>query len=320
MLVLNKSDVAHALTMADCIDAIETALADNARGQYRQFPRVVLRAEDTPAMMGLMPVFRRGERPLWAMKDIMVSSANHALGLDTHQGAVLIHDGITGVITAMVDANEITATRTAATSAVATRALAGKDLQRIAILGTGRQARAHIDALRVLAPGAKFTVWGIDAEQASRLAKASDCEVCPSAQAAVSDADVICTVTASQTPILELDWIKEGCHINAVGASAPTSRELAADVFCSAECFVDSRSQAEAECGEYLIPLDEGLITADHILAELGEVLIGEHLGRSGPRALTVFKSLGLPMEDLAASVRAIENAQRLGVGQLVLW
>jgi ornithine cyclodeaminase len=131
---------------------------------------------------------------------------------------------------------------------------------------------------------------------------------------------VICTVTASPAPILAPEWIKPGCHINAVGASSPNARELGSAIIAGAELFVDSREQAAAECGEYLLARSEGAIPDTHIRAEIGEVLAGARRGRSDAKAITVFKSLGLAVEDLAAADRAIRNAQDLGLGKRVSW
>ncbi len=318
--ILDRQAVADALPMQECIEAIATALADFARGIYQQFPRRALQSAQTPALMGLMPVFRAGEQRLWGLKDVMVSHSNRALGLDSHQGAMLVHDGDTGVLMAILDATELTAIRTAAASAVATRALARTGASRVAILGTGAQARSHIEALRLVLPAAQFTVWGRSRKQAKTLADEVHAQSCDTPQQAVVDADVVCTVTSSRMPVLKHAWLKPGCHINAVGASSPDTRELDGDVISAAELFVDSRDQALVECGEYRMALAEGLVSDNHIRGELGQVLAGRCPGRSADSALTVFKSLGIAVEDLAAAACAMANAQRLGIGQTVHW
>lgn len=320
LLLLDRQAVAQALPMHECIEVMATALADFARGVYRQFPRRALRCAGTPALMGLMPVFKDGEEPLWGLKDVLVSAGNRALGLDSHQGAMLVHDGRTGVLQAMLDAGELTLIRTAAVSAVATRALARAGAARVAILGTGAQARAHIAALRLVLPDASFTLWGRSFEHAQALAQATQATACPHARDAVAEADVVCTLTASTVPLLQYDWLRPGCHVNAVGASSPDARELGSDVVAAAELFVDSLEQAREECGEYQLALAEGAIAADHIRGELGQVLIGACAGRTHAHALTVFKSLGLAVEDLAAAAHALRNAARLGIGHSVRW
>ena len=320
ILVLDRRAVAQALPMDECIEVVAAALQDFARGGYQLFPRCALRSPLSPVLMGLMPVFKAGEGSLWGLKDVLVSPANRALGLDSHQGAMLVHDGRTGALQAILDAGALTAIRTAAASAVATRALARPGTRRVAILGTGSQARSHIDALRVVLPEATVTVWGRRFEHARALAQATGAIACEQARDAVADADVVCTVTASAVPVLRCEWLPPGCHINAVGASSPGARELGSDVVGAAELFVDSRDQAVQECGEVLLALAEGAIPADHIRGELGQVLIGACPGRTSDSALTVFKSLGIAVEDLAAAACALRNAERLGIGQRVPW
>jgi ornithine cyclodeaminase/alanine dehydrogenase-like protein (mu-crystallin family) len=320
LLILDRDAVAQALPMHECIEAMATALADFARGGYRLFPRRALRCPDTPALMGLMPAFKDGDAPLWGLKDVLESAGNRALGLDCHQGAMLVHDGRTGVLQAMLDAGALTAIRTAATSAVATRALARPDAARVAILGTGAQARAHMAALRRVLPEASFKLWGRSFEHAQALARSTQATACEQARDAVADADVVCTLTASPSQLLQHGWLRPGCHVNAVGASSRDTRELGSDIVAAAELFVDSREQALEECGELHLALAEGAIGADHIRGELGQVLTGACAGRPDEHALTVFKSLGLAVEDLAAAECAMRNATRLGIGQRVRW
>lgn len=320
VLVLDRKAVADSLPMAECIEVIAAALGDFALGIYQTFPRRALRSPLTPCLMGLMPVFKSGADSSWGVKDVLVSASNRAAGLDSHQGAMLVHDGQTGALQAIVDATQLTLIRTAAASAVATRALARPGVPRVAILGTGAQARGHIDALRHVLPQASVTVWGRSFERAQAVARAAGAIACEQARDAVADADVVCTVTASASPVLQHDWLRPGCHINAVGASAPDERELGSDVVRAAELFVDSIDQAREECGEYRMALAEGAIAAGHIRGELGQVLIGAIPGRTSGHALTVFKSLGIAVEDLAAAACATRNAQRLGIGQWLQW
>ena len=169
-------------------------------------------------------------------------------------------------------------------------------------------------------PQARFTVWGRSFERARALADEAGAAACEHARDALADADVVCTVTASADPVLSRGWLRAGCHVNAVGASARNARELGTDVVRDAELFVDSRDQALEECGEYHLALAEGAIPAGHIRAELGQVLAGAHPGRSGDGALTVFKSLGIAVEDLAAAACAVRNAERLGIGERLRW
>lgn len=321
MLILNQQAVAAALPMADCIAAMRTALQDFAEGKYQMFPRQQLNAGPGEVLMGLMPVFSRaGGEKLWCLKDVLVAHDNAARGLDNHQGAVLLNDGETGELRAVLDATEITARRTAATSAVATAALARPEAKTVAILGTGTQAQTHIEALRHVIPAAQFVLWGRSPDKLEQLARECGAEAAGSAREAVADADVVCTLTGAKTPIVELAWLKAGCHINAVGSSNRTARELGDDILAASRFFIDSRSQGAVECGEYLQPLERGVIGPDHIRAELGEVLAGMRPGRSSPEELTVFKSLGIAVEDAAAAVCAVRNAIDKGLGQKVDW
>jgi ornithine cyclodeaminase/alanine dehydrogenase-like protein (mu-crystallin family) len=320
LLILDHQAVVQALPMHECIEIMATALADFARGAYSPFPRRALRCPRTPALMGLLPVFKDGDVPLWGLKNVLVSADNRALGLDSHQGAMLVHDGRTGALQAVLDAGALTAIRTAATTAVATRALARPNAAQVAILGTGAQARTHIAALRLVLPEAKFRLWGRSFERAQALARSTQATACEQARDAVAEADVVCTLTASPSPLVRRDWLRPGCHVNAVGASSRDARELGSDLVAAAELFVDSLEQAQEECGEVHLALAEGAIAADHIRGELGQVLSGACAGRTDDNALTVFKSLGLAVEDLAAAACAMRNAARLGIGQLVRW
>lgn len=318
MLILTRADVERVLDMPACIAAVREGLMALDDGAITPFPRHQLRASPGAALMGLMPAAAAAPDPLWALKAVWVAPGNRARGLDSHQGFVVLADGETGVPQALVEASAITALRTAAASAVATQALARPDVRRIAILGGGTQARSHAAAMRALHPQADLVLWSRSGADA--LARQTGAAPAGSVQAAVAGADVVCTVTASPDPILDLAWLAPGTHVNAVGASRPDARELDSDLVAAAEFFVDSRAQAEVECGEYLIPLREGRIGPDHIRAELGTVLRGRHPGRSSPAALTVFKSLGIAAEDIAAARAAVERARALGLGRTVDW
>lgn len=320
MLILNHGAVMRALSPTDCIDAVATGLREHAADEQTLFPRHQLRAGPDDALLGLMPVASRRPERLWGLKAVLVAAGNRARGLDSHQGAILLHDAETGVPLALVDATAITALRTAAASAVATAVLARPGARRVAILGGGTQARSHVAAIRLVVPDAEIRLWARSDEHAVRLARELDIEPVPDPRTAVFGADVVCTVTASSEPIVERAWLAPGVHVNAVGASRLDAREIDSETIGAAEFFVDSRAQAEVECGEYLIPLAEGRITPDHIRAELGAVLIGRHPGRGSETALTVFKSLGIAVEDLAAAARAVERARAAGLGQTVEW
>jgi ornithine cyclodeaminase len=315
MLVLSHADVERLLPMEECIYVMSEAFAGLARGELYQPLRSVVRPPNAGAFYGLMPGYRGGERSAFALKAVVIVPSNPSRGLDAHQGAVLLSNGETGELEAVLDASAFTAIRTAAVSAVATRALAREDARTLAIIGAGVQARAHLEAMGLVRAFERAFVWSRTPEHASRLANETGAEAAESAEAAVREADVIVTVTSSPEPVLRREWIADGTHINAVGASIPTSRELDTATVAAATLFVDRRESTENESGDYLIPLREQAIGPEHIRAELGEVLIGEHPGRTSPNEITIFKALGLAIEDLAAAEHVVRRAREAGVG-----
>jgi ornithine cyclodeaminase len=262
-----------------------------------------------------MPTWRGGESPAWALKEIAVAFGNPARGLDSHQGAVLLHDGETGELRAVLNASAVTSIRTAAVSGVATQALARPSPSRVAILGTGVQARSHVDAMRVSLNDPEIVVWSPNRAHTERFAADVGAVPGESAEEAVRDADVVCTTTTAVEPIVSRSWLGSGAHLNAVGSCFPHTRELDSATVESASLFVDRRESALAEAGDVVIPISEGLIGPDHIRAELGEVLAGLHRGRERDDELTVFESLGIAVEDLAAAEVAVRRARELGIG-----
>jgi len=315
LLVLGAREVEALLDMGECVAAMEELLAALARGELHQPLRQMIRPPDTDTLFGLMPVYRGGDRPLFALKEIVVAPENPKLGLDSHQGGVLLHDGRTGELVAVVNASPITAIRTAAVSAVATRRLAHPGARRVAILGAGVQARAHVDAMRTVLDDPDIRIWSRTPDHAAELAAELGVAVSPDAERAVDGAEVICTVTTSREPIIERAWLHDGAHINAVGSSSPSARELDTATVADASVFVDRRESALHEAGDLIIPLNEGAIGEGHIRAELGDVLIGRHPGRERADELTVFESLGIGAEDLAAAELVVRLARKRGIG-----
>ena len=315
VLVLSEHEVERLLDMESCVEAMAEVLAALARDELFLPLRSVARPEGAPSLMGLMPAYRDTPAPLWSLKEIVISPDNPARGLDTHQGGVLLHDGTTGELVALLNASPITAIRTAAVSAVATRALAREGARRIAILGAGVQARAHVAAMKAVVEDPEIRIWTRSTETAERLASETGAIVAPSADAALFGADVVCTATSSREPVVEKRWVAPGTHINAVGACFPTTRELDTETIAHSSLFVDRRESAFNEAGDYLIPLAEGAIGPEHVKAELGEVLAGMHPGREHEDELTVFKSLGIAVEDLAAAELVVRRAREQGVG-----
>jgi ornithine cyclodeaminase len=318
MLILSHADVEAVLPMADCIEAIDAAMRGLSRGDYFNPLRTKAVPQGAPNRMVFMPALRQGGRKLWSNKQIVVTPGNSKRGLDSHQGGVLLHDGDTGELLAMVHAGAVTAIRTAAASAVATRALARKDARVVAILGTGVQGRAHLDAMRCILPGASFRVWSRTRANAMALADSPGVTAADTIAAACDGADVICAVTASSEPILSQATIPHGCHVNAAGSSIATTRELDGAAMANGSLFVDRRESTLNESGDYLLALREGAIGPDHIRAEIGDVLLGRRPGRVSVEEITIYKSLGVAVQDLAAAELAVQRARERGVGMEV--
>jgi ornithine cyclodeaminase/alanine dehydrogenase-like protein (mu-crystallin family) len=314
LLVLSDADVREVLDMESCVDAMEDALAALARDELSMPLRFVVRPPGEQ-LLGLMPAHRAGPEPLFSLKEIVVAPANGARGLDPHQGAVLLHDGETGVLQAVLNASAITEIRTAAVSAVATKLLARPGSRRVAILGAGVQARSHAHAMRTVIDDPELRIWSRTPAHAEALALESHAVVCETIEEALDGVDVVCTCTASREPIVRRAWLASGTHVNAVGSSVPSARELDSDVVADAALFVDRRESTLNEAGDYLRAVEEAGIGPDHIRAELGELLVGSHPGRRDAEELTVFKSLGLAVEDLAAASLCVERARERGVG-----
>ncbi len=314
LLVLSDADVREVLDMESCVGAMEDALAALARDELSMPLRFVVRPPGDQ-LLGLMPAHRAGPEPLFSLKEIVIAPANGARGLDPHQGAVLLHDGETGVLRAVLNASAITEIRTAAVSAVATKLLARPGARRVAILGAGVQARSHAHAMRTVIDDPELRIWSRTPAHAEALALESHAVVCETIEEALDGADVVCTCTASREPIVRRAWLAPGTHVNAVGSSVPSARELDSDVVADAALFVDRRESTLNESGDYLRAVEETGIGPDHIRAELGELLVGSHPGRRDADELTVFKSLGLAVEDLAAASLCVERARERGVG-----
>jgi ornithine cyclodeaminase/alanine dehydrogenase-like protein (mu-crystallin family) len=314
LLVLSDEEVREVLDMESCIRAMEDVLAALERGELTMPLRFVVRSGGEQ-LMGLMPAHRGGDAPLFSLKEIVIAPGNSARGLDPHQGAVLLHDGRTGILQAVVNASAITEIRTAAVSAVATKLLAPPGARTVAILGSGVQGRSHAVAMRSVIEDAELRIWSRTPAHAEALALESHAIVCQTVEEALDGADVICTCTSSRNPIVRRAWLPSGAHVNAVGSSIPSARELDADVVAEASLFVDRRESTLNESGDYLSAVEEKGIGPDHIVAELGELLVERHPGRRDDGELTVFKSLGVAVEDLAAAALCVARARERGVG-----
>ncbi|MGE0801326.1 MAG: ornithine cyclodeaminase family protein [Lautropia sp.] len=321
MRLLNAADLRELIALPACIEAMRRVFIDLAEGRLFVPLRGRAMPDGSPNWITWMPALRTGAPRRWALKEMVVTPDNSARrGLDPIQGIVVLHDGDDGRILAIADAPTLTELRTAAVTALATATFAPPDPRVVAILGTGVQGRQHIAALRCVLSAATIRIWGRDPEATARLAADTGCVAAPDIRHALADADVVCTVTAATTPVLRREWLKPGCHLNAVGSSRPVARELDAATVAAAALFVDRREAALTEAGEIVAALQEGAITPAHIRAELGEVLTGRLPGRTSADQFTLYKSLGLAALDLAALELAWQAAEQSGRGTVVDW
>jgi ornithine cyclodeaminase/alanine dehydrogenase-like protein (mu-crystallin family) len=324
VLILSHRDVLAALTPEGCADAMAAVLAGHARGETYQPLRSVMRPPATAGFMGLMPGWRGphdGQAAAFGLKAICLMPGNPARGLDAHQGLVALFDGETGVPAAILDASAVTAVRTAAVTAVATGLLARRDARALGILGAGVQARSHLRALARLRDFEQVRVYAPTRAHAEDLVEQASVargklSVAASAQEAVRDADVVVVATSAREPALARAWLKQGAHVNAVGASTPEAREIDTATVAASALFCDSRESLRNEAGEFQLAVREGVIAGEeHVRAELGEVLAGTAPGRRDDAELTLFRSLGLAIEDLAAAEHAVASARAQGIG-----
>jgi len=318
MYILSAQDLRTALDARTCIKAVRQAFLDVQANRYFMPLRTRFRPEKGENWMTLMPCMRISEPKFWSLKQMVVSPANAKQGLDPLQGMVLLHNGETGELSAMCEAATLTALRTAAVTALATEVLGPPHVEKIAIIGLGVQGRTHVQTLGAMYPDAAIHVWSRTHAVAATYAEEMGCTAATTIADALRDADVACTVTASREPIVLHDWFKPGCHLNAVGSSTPQARELDGKTLAAAQLFVDRKEAALSESGDILAALREQAITADHIQAELGEVLAGVKPGRTSAQAFTVYESLGFGALDLAALEAAVDAARRQGLGMQI--
>ena len=324
ILILTHTEVETLLPMAECIDVMAEALSALTRGEMDQPLRTVIRPDAAHGLMALMPAFRFGANATFGLKAICVFPDNPARGKDAHQGSVMLFDGETGELRALMNASAITAVRTAAVSAVATRLLAREDSSELAIIGAGVQARSHLEAMSCVREIKRARIVSKTFSNAERFAAEMQprfsfpVEAIEDGETAVRGADLVVTATTAHEPVLNRRWIAPGTHINAVGTYSPVAREIDTETIVDARLFVDRRESALNEAGDYLIPSRAGLIGPEHIVAEIGELLTGVKHGRQSPDEITLFKSLGLAVEDLAAADYLYRKAKRSNSGTWV--
>ena len=290
----SESEVRTHLGMPELIDAMQNALVEFSAGRVEQPVRSVMKFSES--LFGLMPCYVPA-LPALGAKLVTVCHANAARGLGTHQAVIVMLDPETGIASAILDGRYITEARTAAVSAVSARLLAKKDARVLGILGSGVQARSHYEALTLVREFTEVRAWSPNPESLQKFASDTGARAMPSAEAVVRGADVVVAVTASPTPVVQSEWVAEGAHVIAVGACIPTQRELDPYLVQRSRLIVDSRAAALKEAGDVVMGMSEGLWSADHIAAELGELP-----ARENDREITVFKSLGLAVEDIYAA------------------
>ena len=321
ILIINGQQVRELLPMAACMDVMEDALKALGRGDAQNPLRSFTWLPDKRGLLAAMPALT--EEAL-GIKVISVFPGNINTKYESHMGAVMLFEATYGRPLALIDASEVTAIRTAAVSGVATRLLAREDAHNLAILGTGVQADVHLEAMMVARDIRSVRAWSRTLENREKFAARAKSrfgvtvELTETAEDAVNGADIICTVTSAREPVLLGDWVMSGTHINAAGASTASSREVDTSAMVKSRLFVDRRESTLNEAGDFLVPKQEGAVSDDHIRAELGEILLGEAAGRMSPDEITLFKSLGLAVEDLASAQYIHQQALEKGIGTTV--
>jgi alanine dehydrogenase len=319
VLVVNQHEVPALLPMEECIDVMADALTALTKGDAVMPLRGMAGLPEKAGLLAWMPSML----PASDVMGIKVISVfpNEGTELESHQGAVLLFEAKRGQLLAVVDASEITAIRTAAVSGLATRLLARPDADDLAILGSGTQAGTHLESMIAVRTIRRIRIWSRDPAHAESFAETQSSRrgisvaVCASAKEAVEGASIVCTTTSATQPVLEGRWLAPGVHVNAVGFAGPTGRELDSEAVARGRLFADRRESMQNEAGDFLLAKREGAVGDDHVAGEIGEVLLGMVEGRTSPDQITIFESLGLAIEDLAAVNYVYRRAQETGKG-----
>jgi ornithine cyclodeaminase/alanine dehydrogenase len=324
-LLLSRSDVESVLTMPDCLAAIEQAFAELARGRTLMPQRSVIRVEQHQGLCLGMPAYIGGGMDALGLKLVTVYPKNPSdHGLATILGTLLLCDPRTGQAVAIMDAGYLTAVRTGAASGIATKYLARDDARTCALFGAGAQARTQLEAIKLVRPLREVRVIDVVADTARAFAAEMGAklgiEIVPTddARGAVSDADIVVTASSSHEPVFDGAWLRPGTHVNNIGSHSPDARELDTTTVERSKFVADLKEANLAEAGDILIPIREGAVTEGHIHASLGEIVIGEKPGRERPDEITVFKSCGLAVQDVATALTVYRTAQEKGIGTTV--
>jgi len=318
--VLSREDVRRALPMREAVEAMKRAFAQLSRGQAQVPLRVALPVERHKGVTLFMPGYLAADDRM-AVKIVSVFNDNPAKGLPLIHALVVVVDAETGAPTAVMDGTYLTALRTGAASGAATDLLAREDARVAAIFGAGVQGRTQLEAVCAVRPIEAAWVYDVDPKRAATYAEEMagrlgiPIRVASTPAEAVRAADVICTATTATAPVFDDADVRPGTHINAIGAYTPQMQEVPAETVVRAKVVIDHREASLAEAGDLIIPLQQGLITEDHIWAELGEIAAGLKPGRTDPEEITLFKSVGVAVQDVAAAAAVLEAAERLGLG-----
>ncbi len=319
--LLSESDVTELLSLGACIELMRETMLELATGQAVQPLRTVMPVQGSSGLVSMMPA-QVGST--LGFKSVTVFPGNRGTSFSTHQALIGLIDSHTGSFLALVGGTSITELRTAAVSTVATQEMARVDSSNLLVIGTGAQGRAHALSLDAGLDLETIHLWNRDVERAHDVAKElaastkAAVAVAESIEDATSVADIIVTATSSSQPVLSREWIRPGTHINAVGACVPTARELDTQTVIDSRLIVDRLESATTEAGEIMIPLLAGEIDSEHISGELGSVLAGNTVGRADPDEITIFKSLGLGIQDVAAADFVFRAAVSKEVGTVV--
>lgn len=312
MRIIEEAEVRTVVSAEKCVEIMKKALLDLEEGRCDMPPRLITIMPNT-AKFGFMPAWL-GD--YYGAKVITAYGPNAGTGYPTHIGYVMLFESEHSTVAGLVDATAVTEIRTGAVSAVATDVLARKDAHTMAIIGAGAQARSHTAAIVSVRKIDAITVYDMRPEAAVAFQNEIEAQygisvsICQSVAECVKDADIICTLTPSKEPILTRDMVKPGAHVNAVGTFTPATREAASDLVAASRLYADQVAAMKRESGEYLIPLQEGLITEEHIVGSIGEVLAGRKPGRQTQEEITLFDALGLAVEDVATAVYALEASK----------
>jgi ornithine cyclodeaminase/alanine dehydrogenase-like protein (mu-crystallin family) len=318
--LLTEQQVQSLLPMSDLISAMESALARFSAGDVLQPVRTVLTVGPTRAYFGLMPAYVPNPGRLGA-KLVTLFAGNAAKELPTHLATIVLLDPETGALQALMDGRYITEARTAAVSAVSARFLAKADASTLAIIGSGVQARSHLEAYAEVRGLKDVRIWSPQARSRERFVSemsghvAAPIRAMASAEEAVRGSDLIVLATSSTTPVLDNRWVGAGAHVVSVGACRPDQREIDPDLVARARVYVDSRAAALVESGDVVMGIGEGRFTASHVRGELGEVVLGRVEGRTADDQITIFKSLGMAVEDVVAADLVFRRAAETGAG-----